>query len=59
MKRGIYNRWLNRTNYFGDGLGIGLLAGTVVGLMIENLSANMVIFTFLGGAIGALIKRKK
>ena len=54
-----YNYWMNRTNYFGDGLVAGFFTGIVVGFLIGNLAAYMMIFTFLGGAIGSLIKRKR
>lgn len=60
MKRwmGLYGNWLNKTNYFGYGLAIGLLVGIATGLIIGNLAVNMLIFTFLGGAIGALMKKR-
>ncbi len=53
------NYWLNRTNYFGDGLIVGLLSGIVVGIAFESVAVSMMLCTFLGGALGALIKRKK
>jgi len=57
--RESYNYWLNRTNYFGDGLAAGLVAGLMIGLSFGNIAAYSVLFTFLGGAIGSFIKKKK
>ena len=53
-----YNYWLNRTNYFGDGLAFGLIGGLFTGLYFGNMAVYAVVFTFLGGAIGSFIKRK-
>ncbi|MBU2522917.1 MAG: hypothetical protein KKE23_01350 [Nanoarchaeota archaeon] len=53
------NYWLNRTNYFGDGLAVGLVAGLIIGLSFGNMAAYSVLFTFLGGAIGSFIKKKR
>ena len=57
--RESYNYWLNRMNYFGDGLAFGLIFGIIIGLSFGNMAAYVVLFTFFGGAIGSLIKRKK
>lgn len=52
------NYWLNRTNYFGDGLAVGLVFGLFLGISFGNVAAMAVLFTFLGGAIGSFIKKK-
>ena len=58
--RESYNYWLNRSNYFGDGLAIGLVFGLFIGMIyFRNIAANAVLFTFLGGAIGSFIKKKR
>ena len=56
--RESYNYWLNRINYFGDGLAFGLIVGILMGLSFGNMSVYAVVLTFLGGAIGAMIKKK-
>ena len=58
MREG-YNYWLNRTNYFGDGLAVGLVSGLFIGMYFGNIAAIAVLFTFLGGAVGAFIRKKK
>ena len=57
--RESYNYWLNRKNYFGDGLAVGLVFGLFMGIVFGNMAAYSVLFTFLGGAIGSLIRKKK
>jgi len=57
--RESYNYWLNRTNYFGDGLAVGLVFGLFMGIVFGNMAAASVFCTFLGGAIGAFIRRRK
>ena len=59
MRRWKVNYWLNQKNHFGDGLAVGMLSGIAFGLIFGNLASNIVLFTFLGGAVGALIRKKK